>query len=100
LNGIIFPFSQTGTLHGEATFNKAAPYIGFGWGNRVATGRHWMVSSDFGILFQGGPKVSLTSSSNDASVQSAVAAERNRLQESVNNYRFYPVASVAISYLW
>lgn len=89
------------SLQSEVTFNSVAPYLGIGWGNPAAQGKGWGLNSDFGILFQGSPKVTLTATgAQAAAAQPAIDAERVRLQDSLKNYKYYPVASVGVSYQW
>lgn len=100
INGTAYPAALVGSLQGSMSFNKVAPYLGIGWGNPVAKGKGFGMATDFGILFQGTPKTSLTTTSTDTGVQSAVATEQAKFQDSVKNFKYYPVISVAITYQW
>lgn len=100
INGQTFTSAQVGSLQGGMTFNKVAPYLGIGWGNPAAKGKGFGMATDFGILFQGKPTASLTSTSGVAAVQTAVAAEQASFQDSVNGFKYYPVMSIALTYQW
>lgn len=94
------------TFVGTLDFNKVAPYVGIGWGNAVAKdkGKGWGFTADAGVLFQGTPETSLTSPGCTASaaacarLASGVAAENAALQDKVNNFKYFPVLRVGVSY--
>lgn len=61
INGHTYTTSEVGTLNANVTFNKVAPYLGFGWSGRAGkTG--FSFKSDIGVMFQGSPKSSMTAS--------------------------------------
>lgn len=82
-----------GTLNSAVTFNKVAPYLGFGWGGQMKN-KGLFFNSDIGVLFQGTPKASVSGSGN----ASADATAQSDLQNSLNNFRYYPVVSFGIGY--
>ena len=104
INGATYSSTQIGSLKGTMTFNKAAPYLGIGWGNPVAKDKGWGMTSDFGVLFQGEPKTSLTATCNlapcSAAIQNNVAAENTKMQSDLSNFKWWPVVSIGISYQW
>ncbi|ADE11183.1 hypothetical protein [Sideroxydans lithotrophicus] len=83
----------TGTLNSSVTFNKVAPYLGFGWSGQPKNSG-FSFNSDFGVLFQGQPKASVSGSGNAA----ADATAQADLENSLKNFRYYPVISVGIAY--
>lgn len=103
-NDRVYIANQVGEVDGRIDFRKTAPYLGFGWGNALGTQRGWSFTSDFGVLFQGSPRTSLTSRNCtiDATLCSQLAtdlAEENRqLQDDADSFRFYPVVRVGVSY--
>jgi len=107
LGGVVYNATQIGGVNGTTTFNSVAPYLGIGFGNPVASGKGWGVTSDIGILFQGSPKTTLTATCGVgvapavcAQVQASTAAEQTKLNDSLKNFRYYPVASIGVSYQW
>lgn len=92
LNGV----SHTGALNASVTFNKVAPYLGIGWSGRSSkTG--FSFKSDIGVMFQGKPKSTLTTT--DATVSASdLATEQANMDESLNSFRYYPVISVGLGY--
>jgi hypothetical protein len=90
INGVTY----TGqTLNSSVTFNKVAPYLGFGWSGQ-AKNKGLSFNSDIGVLFQGKPKASVTGSGN----ATADATAQSDLESSLNNFRYYPVISFGIGY--
>ncbi|OIR08677.1 hypothetical protein GALL_90600 [mine drainage metagenome] len=83
----------TGTLNSSVTFNRVAPYLGFGWGGQMKN-KGLFFNSDIGVLFQGTPKTSVSGSGN----ATADATAQADLQNSLKNFKYYPVISVGIGY--
>jgi len=108
INGNAYSSTDVGSLQGEMSFNKVAPYIGIGWGKPSPTDQGWGMTTDFGVLFQGTPKTSLVATCGSAiagtasctQLQSDAAAENSKLQNDLGNFKFWPVASIGISYQW
>ena len=88
INGTTYSSTDVGSLQGDMSFNKVAPYIGIGWGNPAARDKGWGMTSDIGVLFQG------------TQLQSDTAAENTKLQNDLRNFKWWPVVSVGISYQW
>lgn len=98
INGTTYTSAQIGTLSGEVTFNKTAPYLGFGWSSQPKN-KGFMFSSDFGIMFQGSPKAKLSyTGTQNATISNQVAAEEANLNSKLSSYKRYPVISFAIGY--
>lgn len=104
INSVDYTTSQISSLQGAMSFKKAAPYLGIGWGNPVAENKGWGLVSDFGVMFQGQPKTSLTANCNpspcDPSIQSNLDAENAKLENDLSNFKLWPVVSFGISYQW
>jgi len=108
INGNTYSSTDVGSLQGTMAFNKVAPYIGIGWGKPAPYNRGWGMTTDFGVLFQGSPKTSLVATCGSAiagtasctQLQSDAAAENTKLQNDLGNFKFWPVASIGISYQW
>jgi glycerate kinase len=108
INGTTYSSTDVGSLQGDMSFNKVAPYIGIGWGNPAARDKGWGMTSDIGVLFQGTPKTSLVATCGAAiagtatctQLQSDTAAENTKLQNDLRNFKWWPVVSVGISYQW
>jgi hypothetical protein len=94
--------SGGGSLRGTVKpGNRTAPYLGFGYGNVAGAGVNFYF--DIGVIFQGSPKTTLTADCSGLSMpqctqlQSDAAAERQRLDDKLNKYKYYPVANIGIT---
>jgi hypothetical protein len=91
--------SLTGEVKPERSF---APYLGVGYGNVWTKGVNFYV--DLGVMFQGSPEVSLnlscTPSAACTAAQTQVEAERQRVQNEVDKYKYYPVANIGLTIGW
>lgn len=103
INGTTYQASDVGNLRGTVKpANRTAPYLGFGYGNVAGAGVNFYF--DIGVIFQGSPKTTLTANCGPAlnagqcaQLQNDVAAERQRLDDKLNKYKYYPVANIGIT---
>jgi hypothetical protein len=96
INGVTYTASQVGTLTGKLTFNKTAPYLGVGWGNRP--GSKFGLSADIGVLYQGAPNLALsaTGALSDPALASDLEQERKSTESDLSGLKWYPVLSVGL----
>ncbi len=52
---------------------------------------------DLGVMFQGNPKASLSAACGPSLSAANVAAEAIDLQNSINNFKYYPVINVGVT---
>jgi hypothetical protein len=93
--------SDVGRLNGKLDFNSFAPYIGLGWGDLVGQKRNLGLVLDIGLAFQGSPKVKLNAAgliAGDAGFQADLAREQDQLEEDLDDFGIYPVASLGLRY--
>lgn len=83
------------TANATVTFNKTAPYLGFGWSGQ-AKNTGFSFKSDIGVLFQGAPNATLTSA--NPTLAANLANEQATLNDKLKNFKYYPVVSVGIGY--
>jgi len=105
INGQTYSSNEIGDVQGAVTFANFAPYIGIGWGNPVQKDKGWGMVMDVGALYQGSPKVNLTATcklgaGNCGTLPSDLTAESNSLESDLSRYKWWPVASIGISYQW
>lgn len=109
VSGSTSPISGTGKIG----FNKIAPSFLLGWGNLLPRSpKHFTVPFEFGAVFEGMPKATLSlagsacSSSgancqnigNDSSFQNNVIAQQNKLNNDMSFLKAYPVISLGFGY--
>lgn len=103
INNVVYPASAIGHLDGKVESGQAAaPYLGIGYGNVSGAGVNFYF--DLGVMFQGNPKASLTvtcgaalTAAQCAQLRSNVAVEAVDLQNSVSNFKYYPVANIGVT---
>jgi hypothetical protein len=105
INGRTYQASELGTLDGKVDFRKFAPYVGLGFGRPV--GKGLLVTGDVGVMFQGSPRSTLTATcgpaatpTNCAQLKSDVAAQQAQLDDDVQKYKYYPVLSIGLAYVF
>lgn len=93
------PFTSVG-LDASVDYKSTAPYLGIGWGNSVASEKGWGFNVDLGVMFQGSPEASLIPTGPNAGLvpDSELIKEQQKLQDDVDDFKYYPVLSVGISY--
>ena len=105
INGNTYSSTTVDSVNGEVDFNKAAPYFGVGYGRPI--GKGLSLIADLGVLFQGSPTSTLTAHCGPtatpatcAQIQSDVAAEQAKLNDDMQDYKYYPVVSIGIAYVF
>jgi hypothetical protein len=103
-NGRLYSVSEVGEVNGDMDFNKVAPYLGIGFGNAAAKNKGWGFTADLGVMFQGKPDVTLTNSNCTADprvcseLADDLATENEELRKEAEDFRYYPVVRVGVSY--
>lgn len=91
VNGHIYDLSGS-AIDGKVGFRTLAPYTGFGFAGRV-----WdslTLGADFGVMFHGTPRASLSAGGPIIAVAGFagdLAAEQRSLQNKVSDFTVYPV---------
>lgn len=102
INGNAYDAATVGKVTGKVDFGKLAPYLGIGWSRKVDKG--WSYSTDLGVMFQGSPKSSLTSSGCTAPAVACsqfaneLARENAAFRDEVGRFKIYPVLRIGLSY--
>lgn len=100
--------AQVGRLAGRIDFASVAPYLGIGWQTLQPAEHGWHFSSDLGVMYQGSPSTMLgitgcTLPSTLCTLAATalaptIAAESQRLDEQLKDYRFFPVVRIGLNY--
>ena len=102
IGNMTFTSAEVGTLNGNISFRDVSPYIGIGWGNPINKDSGWTFMVDLGVVFTGTARVALTSTggtlSNDAAFLTEVRREEGNVRNDLETYKYYPVASLGLSY--
>lgn len=111
INNVTYAAADVGSMQGNMAFNSLAPYFGIGWGNPVAKDKNknggWGFVADIGVMYQGTPRVTLAGTCSAAltivqcaALKSDISGEQIKLQSALNNFTWYPVVSIGVSYRW
>ena len=95
IGGTTFTAADIGTLSANASFPSTSPYLGFGFDFSLA-GKVGL-NLDFGVLWQGEPTVTMTTTgllANDPTFLAAVETERLDLQDDMSDFKAWPVLSL------
>lgn len=106
--------NPTNPIIGKATsaVRPVAPMLGIGFGNLVARARHIGFSVDFGVVFQGAPRSSVTFTGSacdvsgmfcadiagDPGIQSQAVSETHTINKDLFFLRYYPFVSLEVGY--
>lgn len=98
-SGTIIPPAVLGTLHLNVEQQPVNPYLSIG-GNFFYFDRahHWAMGGELGVAYTGEPKVSLTSSFSGPVIDAGLRYEQNRIQDYANQFKWWPVVKLMVSY--
>lgn len=95
IGGDPYPADAVGTLSVRGSFDSTSPYVGVGYDFSLF-GKVGM-NLDFGVLWQGSPSVEIASDgilSGNPTFESSLEAERQELEDSLSDYKVWPVISL------
>ncbi len=101
INGTDYTAAQLGNLNAKVDFNEVAPYVGIGWGNALSKDKRWSFTCDFGVVFQGKANIDLSATgpiASDPTFQTDLAQEKQELEDELENYQYYPLIALGITY--
>jgi len=91
------------SLDGDVEFNPVAPYAGLGWRSN-SNDSGWGLALELGVLFQGPPDVTNlrinapVDVSNMDAVNQFLAEQEKEIEDELDWFQFYPVASAMLTY--
>jgi hypothetical protein len=115
LGNVTYFSGGTDPVHGESavTFQKFAPLLSLGYGNLISKG-HFAYTVEAGIAFHGTPEATLflagsaciptsvgsfcQDTATNAGIQNDVAAQRQKINDDISNFKYYPILQFSIGY--
>ncbi len=100
IDDVVFDADDVGTLDGDVDYDTVAPYLGIGYGGAMLGGA-LLVTFDLGVMYQGSPDVALTADgvlADDPALLAALENEEQKVEDDLDDYQFYPVAGIALTY--
>jgi hypothetical protein len=99
VGGTSYTATEVGTLTSTTSWDSTSPYLGAGFDFELL-GKVGL-TFDFGVLWQGDPKVSLNSDGSLSGVQSFLddlETERSELEDEVDILKAYPVLALGFNF--
>ncbi len=94
--GETYNSDNLGTMDATISFNKVAPYLGFGFGNPTVGSSGLRFLFDVGTMYHGGPMVSLET--EGLLKPSATRDQEKTMENNISTFKWYPVISFGLSY--
>lgn len=89
--------AQIGTLRGQVeTDRDYAPIVTIGYAGPVAS--HFSIGGDIGVMFHGRPQMGPLTASTNLISPTDLAIERDKIQQDIGKYRYYPVVQLSAGY--
>jgi hypothetical protein len=91
-------------VKGTVEFARVAPYLGLGWSSNQYSDSAWGLHLDLGLMFQGSPEVTELFVEDPWGLgrhpvaTGFLAEEKQAIQKELDNYEYYPVVSLGLSY--
>jgi|KBSMisStaDraftv2_1062788.scaffolds.fasta_scaffold377655_2 hypothetical protein len=98
--GTIIPPEKLGALNLTVEQQLVNPYLSVG-GNffYFDHAHHWAMGGELGVAYTGDPKVTLTRSGPpSALLDAAVQYEKGRIEDYANNFKWWPVVKLTVTY--
>jgi hypothetical protein len=99
VGGDTYTQDEVGVLTGGAKFKKNAPTVTIGWGGKFKTGLHF--GFELGVVAQGSPKLSASSSgtlANNQVFKDSLADQLAEWEDDAKDYKLWPVIQAHLSY--
>jgi hypothetical protein len=88
-----------GTLSLRVEQQPVAPYLSIGGPFFYFDhAHHWAMGGELGVAYTGEPKVSLTSSASGPLIDAALRREQSKAQNWANQFKWFPVVKLQVSY--
>jgi len=121
LGNVTYFSGGTDPVHGESavTFQKFAPLLSLGYGNLISKG-HFAYTVEAGVAFHGTPHATLSLAGSacknfppapgfggglvcqdiatNPGIQNDVAAQQQKVNDDISNFKYYPILQFSIGY--
>jgi hypothetical protein len=93
-----YNLSDIGQLTGKLTFNRVAPYFGFGFNNPIKTKGRLGFFVDLGLMYHGIPKFALTSTNSFPELQQNLDQQMQETNNDIKDFKLFPVIQMGLSF--
>lgn len=100
IGGFVFSGATLGHVDATADFNTVAPYLGLGYSNAFTADGRWSFEFDAGVMYWGSPEVALSTPATSIvpGLDQALKDEAQKVEDELEEFKFYPVVSVGVGY--
>lgn len=102
IGNTVYSPQLVGSLKGTVSFNDIAPYAGIGWSSGRGNQAGLSVAFDLGVLFQGSPSLDNYHATGplagNAYFQSQLDQEAGKVEDEIDEYQYYPVIALTLTY--
>lgn len=99
INGTTYTAAEIGTLRADTDIKNFAPALTLGYGGGLSSG--FVFGIEAGALFQGRIKIkplTYTGTLDSAELRADLEAERQSVQDDIDDYKVYPILQLTIGY--
>ncbi|MFO7595001.1 MAG: hypothetical protein R6W92_01510, partial [Desulfocurvibacter africanus] len=98
IGGTDYTASEVDRLDADVDFNDIAPYVGIGWGTSPGL-LPFSFTADMGVLYQGSPRVDLSSprARDNAALAASIESEEDDMEDDLSSWKWYPVVMVGFA---
>ncbi|WP_027366803.1 hypothetical protein [Desulfocurvibacter africanus] len=98
IGGTDYTASNVDRLDADVDFNDIAPYVGIGWGTSPGL-LPFSFTADMGVLYQGSPRVDLSSprARDNAALAASIESEEDDMEDDLSSWKWYPVVMVGFA---
>ena len=100
LDGVTYLSTDVGTLNAKIEPDPVNFYVGIGGNLYLGSKHHWSIGGELGLVHVGKYDISLARSGGvaNAAIDASIAAERQKIQNSADDFPFYPVLQIGLNY--
>ena len=103
-NGVDYLQSAVGDVDLEVKQQTLSPYLSVGTSFYFGKSKRWALSGELGVAYTGSPKVSLSAPNHDPALDLTpnfsddVSGEEAKVEKDAEDYQFYPIVKIGVSY--
>jgi hypothetical protein len=101
IGDVIYTSTEVSSLTAIVDFDKVSPYIGMGWDTSFDKDGGLGLLCELGVLYRGSPDVTLTATGTAADSETLIqelAKEEDSIKSSLEDYEYYPVLALGLTY--
>ncbi len=100
LDGVNYTSTDVGTLNARIEPKPVNYYLGLGGNIYLGSKHHWSLGGELGLVYVDKYDISLARSGGVANpaIDAAITAERQKIQNSADDFPFYPVLQISVNY--